>query len=374
MSKLVPIRPITAARSAVDDFAVMADPKARTVAARKAIESAGNSFVTAFLGDTFGGPSDEPNSGAVKPKERKLPTNLLQFPRSFESNNGRPDPAHFMIFKILDFHGGEVIEGAKSIALKGKKKRTKTQISLYMPASVDVAYKSQYQDLAVGAAAEGTGAIVDALKNVAGVYARGEMIDTALNQLPKVGEAAMAGGAEIANQLAISGAAKLVSNLPGFANVDKVIQAKAGKVMTDKMEFFFQGVGRRTFQYSFTFLPTSPEESKEVNKIITAFKLAMLPKYTTGILVGGKSDRTLTIPDMFDIDYMYLDDAGSAKPNRYLNKISTCYLTDMQIKYGSDRYTAYRPDDYGAPPQNTNVTLQFTEVEIITKETASKGY
>ena len=145
--------------------------------------------------------------------------------------------------------------------------------------------------------------------------------------------------------------------------------------MTDKMEFFFKGVGRRNFSYSFTFLPTNPEESKSVAAIINEFKLAMLPEYTSGILVGeGKSDRTLTIPDMFDIKYMYLDDMGSPKQNKYLNKISTCYLTDMQIKYGSDRYTAYRPDDRGAPPQNTNVTLQFTEVEIITKESAKKGY
>ena len=370
MSKLVPIRPSTAARTAVDDFAAMPDPKARTVAARKAIESAKKSVIAT----RDGGPSKDPNAGAVK----KLPTSLLQFPRSFESNNGRPDPAHFMIFKILDFHGEEVIEGAKSIALKGKKKRTRTQISLYMPASVDVAYKSQYQDLAVGAGAEGAGAIVDALNEVRGVSTRGgdttKMIDTALNQLPKVGEAAKAGVSDIANQIAISGAVKLVSNIPGFANLDKVIQSKMGKVMTDKMEFFFEGVGRRNFQYDFTFLPTSPEESQSVADIINEFKMAMLPEYTSGILVGGKSDRTLTIPDMFDIEYMYLDDAGSAKPNRYLNKISTCYLTNMNITYGSDRYTAYRPDDRGAPPQNTNVSLQFTEVEIITKETAAKGY
>ena len=46
----------------------------------------------------------------------------------------------------------------------------------------------------------------------------------------------------------------------------------------------------------------------------------------------------------------------------------------MSVKYGSDRYTAYRPDDIGAPPQNTSVTLNFQEVEIVTRERAEKGF
>ena len=71
---------------------------------------------------------------------------------------------------------------------------------------------------------------------------------------------------------------------------------------------------------------------------------------------------------------MYLDENYFARENRYLNKITTCYLTDMSVKYGSDRYTAYRPDDFGAPPQNTSVTLNFQEVEIVTRERAEKGF
>ena len=46
----------------------------------------------------------------------------------------------------------------------------------------------------------------------------------------------------------------------------------------------------------------------------------------------------------------------------------------MSVKYGSDRYTAYRPDDFGAPPQNTSVSLTFQEVEIVTRERAEQGF
>ena len=140
------------------------------------------------------------------------------------------------------------------------------------------------------------------------------------------------------------------------------------------MELFFKGVGRREFQYEFTFIPTSKEDSKVVNDIVNEFKLAMLPEYTSGLFTDAISDRTLTVPDLFDIKYMYLDENYFARENRYLNKITTCYLTDMSVKYGSDRYTAYRPDDFGAPPQNTSVSLSFQEVEIVTRERAAKGF
>ena len=44
--------------------------------------------------------------------------------------------------------------------------------------------------------------------------------------------------------------------------------------------------------------------------------------------------RELNIPDVFDIKYMYRD-----RENSYLNKISTCSLTGMDVQYGGDRYT-----------------------------------
>ena len=149
---------------------------------------------------------------------------------------------------------------------------------------------------------------------------------------------------------------------------------KANKVITDKMELFFKGVNRREFQYEFTFIPTSAEDSKVVNDIVNEFKLAMLPEYTSGLFTDSISDRTLTVPDLFDIKYMYLDENYRTRENKYLNKITTCYLTNMSVKYGSDRYTAYRPDDFGAPPQNTSVSLTFQEVEIVTRERAEKGF
>ena len=253
-----------------------------------------------------------------------------------------------------------------------------------MPASVDVAYKADYVQDAVGIGTELGSNIADAIKDKGFIGAAKELTSTSGNQPTSRGGTVD----ELLSDLATRSILKLASVLPGGESADKVAELKTNRVVTDKMELFFKGVGRRSFQYQFTFIPTSEAESEVVNRIINEFKSAMLPEYSgfslRNTVIGNLevvdditnaiSDRTLTVPDLFDIKYMYLDADYSPKRNKYLNRITSCYLTDMSVKYGSDRYTAYRPDDFGAPPQNTSVTLNFQEVEIVTRERAEKGF
>ena len=56
----------------------------------------------------------------------------------------------------------------------------------------------------------------------------------------------------------------------------------------------------------------------------------MTSDVATQNLVGQKM-LELNIPDVFDIKYMYRD-----RENTYLNKISTCSLTGMNVQYGGD--------------------------------------
>ncbi|MDP7367813.1 MAG: hypothetical protein QGH83_11215, partial [Candidatus Pacebacteria bacterium] len=83
--------------------------------------------------------------------------------------------------------------------------------------------------------------------------------------------------------------------------------------------------------------------------------------------------REMTIPSTFDIAYMY-----QKGPNNFLNKISTCFLKSMDVQYGGERFTAYSPTKgnfgSGPPPQRTSITLNFSELEIITKERIAEGY
>ena len=356
------------------------DVVANDAAAAKAREAIRNSFLASedALQRAQGSPTQE------QPTRSRLSKRLLQFPQNVPS--GRSVPSHYIIFDRIKLSPGTGSEGDKSITLQNKTKTSIAQISLYMPASVDVAYKADYVPDAVGVGTELGSTIADKIREK-GVAGAGKALAAASgNQsAPRVGDD---GGNPIAD-LSTRGILKLASLLPGGESADKVAELKTNKVVTDKMELFFKGIGRRSFQYQFTFIPTSKEESKVVNRIINEFKSAMLPEYSgfdlTAIPGVGNteavnkissaiSDRTLTVPDLFDIKYMYLDEGYRTRRNKYLNRITSCYLTDMSVKYGSDRYTAYRPDDFGAPPQNTSVTLNFQEVEIVTRERAAKGF
>ena len=81
--------------------------------------------------------------------------------------------------------------------------------------------------------------------------------------------------------------------------------------------------------------------------------------------------REMTIPDVFQIDYMYI-----SRQNSYLNKIGKCYLEKMDVTYGGDKFVTYDDagDGEGPPPQKTKMTLTFKELEIIDRSKVEVGY
>ena len=113
-------------------------------------------------------------------------------------------------------------------------------------------------------------------------------------------------------------------------------------------------------------IPKSQAEADEIKKIINAFKFNMLPEMPNGL--GG---RQMTVPNTFDIQYMYQN-----AENNYLNKISTCFLKDMTVTYGGDRYKTFDQSstDAGAPPVETSIKLEFREIEMISRERIAEGF
>jgi hypothetical protein len=111
-------------------------------------------------------------------------------------------------------------------------------------------------------------------------------------------------------------------------------------------------------------MPRSQEEANEIKKIINAFKFNMLPEMPNGL-----RGRQMTVPNTFDIQYMYQN-----AENNYLHKISTCYLESMDVKYGGSRYKTFDGNADGAPPVETSLSLEFKEIELITRERAQEGF
>ena len=317
-------------------------------------------------------------SGVRTPAQNKLGIKALQYP----DDVGGAEQGHYIIFKIHEVNDGKIVKNNsasststggrrnRSLALKNTSKRTKTQIGLYMPPSVKVEYKSNYNDVEISSLSE---TIRDTTLSVlTGRKSVGGALKTAVEK----------GGGDFVVEKGISAARAI-----GPAGLVESAQIATGKIRSKKMELMFDGVGRRSFSYQFTFIPKSENESKVIDGIVYEFKKAMLPKYTTGFLPPNKvtgnsgNDRTLSIPTTFDIEYFF-DSGKGGRLNNYLNKISTCYLTDMSVEYGGDRYKAYSPsttarpagNGEGAPPQRTVISLNFAEIEIITQEDIDLGF
>jgi hypothetical protein len=241
--------------------------------------------------------------------------------------------------------------------------RTVQHIALYMPPQVSVSYNANYAETEISRRAESAVGAGNSVVEVAESLYAGR-----LSGAKNLTKAALTKGVDIAIDggiQAIIGAANALA--PGLTNL---IALERGKIITPRMEVMFEGIGRRSFEFSFVMIPKSAAEAEKIKRIVDTFKIHMSPEYGASQIKGAKNLREQTIPDVFDINYMYRD-----KENSYINKIGTSYLTGMDVQYGGDRYTAHEPDASGSPPpQRTTISLKFTEIELMYRNRVEEGY
>lgn len=232
--------------------------------------------------------------------------------------------------------------------------RLDTAITLYMPQMVAFTTSAQYQDEVVGDAAAAGANVYQEILN-----GQKSGLDIAKDAMKRLGK-------DIGEGMINKGIGAL-SIIPGIEGAKDVFFAQQGFIKAPKMELFFKGIGKRKFQYTFKMTPRNDAEMQEIRKIVQAFRLNMLPEFED----GDRASRRLTIPNTFDIQYMY-----NGHVNQYLHKISTCVLESCDVKYsGEGKYQTFQGvDGEGAPPTVTEMSLNFQEMEIITKERVAEGY
>ena len=232
-------------------------------------------------------------------------------------------------------------------------KRLNTAISMYMPTGVKATYGANYQDSAIGA---GSRFAADLYSDVmAGTKASDAVMATLTNDFPQA-----------VREAAILAALKLAENVPGFQGATDVLGMATGEVVAERLELAFRNINKRKFQYTFKMLPKSREEADMVHEIVLAFKKHMSASFKE----GNRSGKTLIVPDTFNIEYMY---NGGA--NQYIHKISECVLETVDVSYGGDRYKTFAAvEGKGAPPVETTLSLNFAELELISRERIEEGF
>jgi len=233
-----------------------------------------------------------------------------------------------------------------SLSIKRKATvRMPVSICMYMPPSVDVKYGVDYQDTEIGT---GTAMVAQAAQDV---MAGQGVTDTAISSLSN-NAGALGDGVT-------RGAMGAVDISPGFAGSNAVFEMQRGFIKAPRMELAFKGIPKRDFSYEFKMMPKSAAEAEMAKNIVKTFKMYMLPE------IKNAASMQLTTPATFDIQYMHL-----GEENMNLNKIGTCVLTNMDVKYGGDKYKTHAD----AVPVETSMTLSFKELDLVTREKAEQGF
>lgn len=237
-------------------------------------------------------------------------------------------------------------------------------ISLYMPDTMNSDYKAVWDDVDL---AEALGSKIQTIR--------------ALDQLAGKGISAGAGGgADIKTAKSVYGAisndpaaiglaVKAAAGLAGKFGADSdklgaILLQGQGYAVNPQLQMLYKGLATRSFQLSFTFSPKSKKEAKVVDDIIYNFKYYAAPAFTSGATVSSQS-MYLTPPSIFSVRFF-----SNGKENTFLPRYTDCVLEDINVNFAPNGFAAHTD---GAPIQ-TQLTLQFKEIEIVDKGRLEKGH
>ena len=237
--------------------------------------------------------------------------------------------------------------GSNSLSRKfsGNTVRIDSAIALYMPPGLQTTYQSNWSNTELGAA----GAMIDAFTGIGDLsnfQTYKDIWNTAKDVAP--------------DYLGMTAAA-IASALTPF-NVKDAATFYRQSILNPYMEVIFNGVSNRTFSFTFKFIPRSRSEQETIKQIIDTLKFHRAPEKKK-----SNVNSLWNFPSTFDISFLKKD----GQVNEWLFKISTCALTDMTVQQGSEgSYNSFEDSS----PFSTTMTLQFTELEALTKERHLEGF
>jgi hypothetical protein len=138
-------------------------------------------------------------------------------------------------------------------------------------------------------------------------------------------------------------------------------QKKHGVIQNMNKQLLFEGVGMRTFEFEFEFVPKSKNEAEVVYKIVKWFRSRMYPNF---------DNVWYTVPDSISISFRSSTGRGKNKDMSKLPKIKDSVITSCNITYGSEGVFGIMEGDTEYP-YSTTMTLSLQELEVITSEDVS---
>jgi len=312
---------------------------------------------------------------ATAPRTHVFPNDLGQntYVRETGRNNRDNDAFHFMIFSAVRLSSdteqftsvssirntdGSVVdinEGINSrivdqytlprLSADGTYQKTsESNIVLYMPDEVKVNYSADLQQIDQGLMrnyiqAEDAGGLFDAMK---------ESVGHSWKRAGDIGKSAL---------LSVSGALSATE-------LFSLQLAKKGATYNPVSEQLFKNMKMRTFDYNFRLVPRNHNESRTIQNILKEFRFQMHPEL-------AENRKEFKFPSLFVITY-WRSVGGKPEENVMLNKISSCYLEDMNVNYSGQKNQFNTFVD--GQPVEIDLALKFRETVVHTKESINRGF
>lgn len=308
----------------------------------------------------------------------------LYFPENYQNI------FHYVTFTALKFESvtrTSTIRSDQPLVSNRRSQATRQlmNITLPMPDQLNTSYNAAYQPAEISAIGEvmATGISNINAQQASENFRNGRFAEGAQALAQQLGGGAAAGAA------AADIGGRLGSNLPALtAGVGNVF----GFARNPQKVMQFNGVDFRAHQFSFKLTPKNIREATAIQKIITAFKRHMLPKYgigrgedfIKGIIPGGgqtpspaeeftsqaaaTSRAFFEYPDVFKITF---------NNEKVLFSIGESVLSDFSIDYHPQNYPAYvrsLSSPSVAHPASITISMTFKETDIVTREQVDENF
>ena len=253
----------------------------------------------------------------------------------------------------VDLRRGRKATGGLAKSLKSTTRITDS-VAIYLPAVAKDDLTAQYSGVSTGLAGLAAAGGIDFVKAMQ------------RNDFEGASRELVSGAKTIVAESLKTAAAEIVDMIPGVEGSLDLFNKAFGQAENPYMEVIFKNLSLRTFEYSFQFAPRSEDETHDVQAIIKLFRFHMAPE------LKGNNHRYLTLPSTFDIHYMFQDSPDSNQPqeNSFYSKIATCVLESVSVDYSPGGVHSFAD---GAPTQ-INMTLNFKETELLTKDKINDGF
>jgi hypothetical protein len=238
--------------------------------------------------------------------------------------------------------------GGSNIGFGRKTQRTAVAIRLFMPDTLSWSYANGYKDASISGIplmglASSLSSIPALFDSSTEAAKKGGMAGVLASLQSPAARSAAGAGAELLGEASGQGAEFGVSVL--------------GIAINPQVDVIYISPELRQFTFDFLFSPQNAKDAQTIAQIIKELKFHSAPEMLSGGIGIG---RYYVPPSEFDIEFSVTT----------MGRISTCVLQNITLDYAPSGTAFYNNNQ----PVNTRMTLQFKELEFMTKELIEKGF